>query len=198
MRRSRGLGDVYKRQEYNNALLVVENSNVGWATIQQIINRGYGNLFYMSNDLKYIDTERQMSNKFYRDEKQMVAGFSTTSKTRPLIISALDTYMKDKDILIRSSRLIDELFTFIWNGGKAEAMKGYNDDLTMALGIGLWVRNTALRLRQEGIDLTKSMLNSTTIQNDTGVYAANWQNQRNPYEMQIGKGEVENLTWLLK
>jgi hypothetical protein len=184
--------------EYNNALLVVENSNVGWATIQQIINRGYGNLFYMSNDLKYIDTERQMSNKFYRDEKQMVAGFSTTSKTRPLIISALDTYMKDKDILIRSSRLIDELFTFIWNGGKAEAMRGYNDDLTMALGIGLWVRNTALRLRQEGIDLTKSMLNSTTIQNDTGVYAANWQNQRNPYEMQIGKGEVENLTWLLK
>jgi hypothetical protein len=152
----------------------------------------------MSNDLKYIDTERQMSNKFYRDEKQMVAGFSTTTKTRPLIISALDTYMKDKDILIRSSRLIDELFTFIWNGGKAEAMKGYNDDLTMALGIGLWVRNTALRLRQEGIDLTKSMLNSTTIQNDTGVYAANWQNQRNPYEMQIGKGEVENLTWLLK
>jgi len=182
--------------EYNNALLVVENSNVGWACIQQIIDRQYGNLFYMSNDLKYIDVEKQMSNKFYRDEKQMVAGFSTTSKTRPLIISALDTYMNDKDILIRSQRLIDELFTFIWTGGRAEAMKGYNDDLTMAMAIGLWVRNTALRLKQEGIDLTKSMLSATQIKQNQAIYANNHLNY-NPYEMDIGKGEKENLKWLI-
>jgi hypothetical protein len=138
-----------------------------------------------------------MSNKFYRDEKQMVAGFSTTSKTRPLIISALDTYMNEKDILIRSQRLIDELFTFIWSGGRAEAMKGYNDDLTMALAIGLWVRNTALRLRQEGIDLTKSMLSSTQIKQYDGVYSTGYTG-KNPYEMDLGKGEVENLSWLLR
>jgi hypothetical protein len=183
--------------EYNNALLVVENSNVGWATIQQVIDRGYGNLFYMSNDLKYIDVERQMSNKFYRDERQMVAGFSTTAKTRPLIISSLDSYVQNKDILIRSVRLIDELFTFIWNGGRAEAMKGYNDDLTMALAIGLWVRNTALRLKQEGIDLTKNMLNSSQMIKHDAVYTQNSLKQ-NPYEMQVGKGETENLTWLLR
>jgi len=151
----------------------------------------------MSNDLKYIDVERQMSNKYYRDEKQMVAGFSTTSKTRPLIISALDTYMNDRDILIRSSRLIDELFTFVWNGGRAEAMKSYNDDLIMALGIGLWVRNTALRLRQEGIDLTKNMLNSTSVNHYQGVISTGYLKQ-NPYEMEVGRGEVENLTWLLR
>jgi hypothetical protein len=183
--------------DYNNALLVVENSNVGWATIQQIIDRGYGNLFYMSNDLKYIDVERQMSNKFYRDERQLVAGFSTTAKTRPLIISSLDSYIQNKDILIRSVRLIDELFTFIWNGGRAEAMKGYNDDLTMALAIGLWVRNTALRLRQEGVDLTKNMINSAHISKYEGVYTQNHLKQ-NPYEMQVGKGDTENLTWLLR
>jgi hypothetical protein len=119
--------------EYNNALLVVENSNVGWAAIQQIINRGYGNLFYMSNDLKYIDVERQMTNKYYREERKMVAGFSVTQRTRPLIISALDTYIRDKEILIRSTRLLDELFTFIWFNGRAEAMKGYNDDEVLAL-----------------------------------------------------------------
>jgi len=183
--------------EWNNALLVVENSNVGWATIQQIIDRGYGNLFYMSNDLKYIDVEKQMSNKYYREEKQMVAGFSTTSKTRPLIISTLDTYINEKDILIRSNRFIDELFTFIWSGGRAEAMKGYNDDLTMAMAIGLWVRNTALRLRQEGIDLTKNMLSSAKVSQYEGVYTTNAM-QKNPYEMELGKGEVENLTWLLR
>jgi hypothetical protein len=182
--------------EYNNALLVIENSNVGWATIQQVIDRRYENLFYMSNDLKYIDVERQMSNKFYRDERQMVAGFSTTAKTRPLIISSLDSYIQNKDILIRSVRLIDELFTFIWNGGRAEAMKGYNDDLTMALAIGLWVRNTALRLRQEGVDLTKNMLGASHIARHEGVYTQNHLS-KNPYDMDLGNGESENLTWLL-
>jgi hypothetical protein len=182
--------------QYNNALLVVENSNVGWATIQQIIDRAYGNLFYMSNDLKYIDVEKQVSNRFYRDEKQMVAGFSTTSKTRPLIISTLDTYITEKDILIRSSRLIDEMFTFIWNSGRAEAMKGYNDDLTMSLAIGLWVRNTALRLKQEGIDLTKSMLSATQIKQNEAIYTNNHLNH-NPYEMDLGRGEKENLKWLI-
>ena len=150
----------------------------------------------MSQDLKYIDVEKQMSNKFYREEKKMVAGFSTTVKTRPLIISALDTYMNEKEILIRSGRLIDELFTFIWNNGKAEAMKGYNDDLTMALGIGLWVRNTALRLKQEGIDLTKNMLNSATVSQYQSVYT-NSHLKKNPYEMDLGRGESENLHWLL-
>ena len=30
--------------EYNNALLVIENNNIGWATIQQVIDRGYENI----------------------------------------------------------------------------------------------------------------------------------------------------------
>jgi hypothetical protein len=182
--------------EYNNALLVIENSNIGWATIQQVINRNYGNLFYMSNDLKYIDVERQLTNKWHREDKKMIAGFSVTQRTRPLIISALDTYLRDKDILIRSTRLIDELSTFIWNAGRAEAMKGYNDDLVMAMSIGLWVRNTALRLRNEGIDLTKSMIASTTIQQYDSVYTKN-NLHYNPYEIQYGKGETEDIRWLL-
>ena len=37
---------MYKRQE---------NNNIGWATIQTIIDRGYKNLFYQSKDLKYVD-----------------------------------------------------------------------------------------------------------------------------------------------
>jgi hypothetical protein len=32
--------------EYNNALLVIENANIGWATIQVAIDRNYTNLYY--------------------------------------------------------------------------------------------------------------------------------------------------------
>jgi hypothetical protein len=58
------------------------------------IDRGYKNLFYMSKDLKYVDVENQLSNKYRAEDRGMVAGFSTTSKTRPLIISKLEEYLE--------------------------------------------------------------------------------------------------------
>jgi len=184
--------------DYNQALLVIENANIGWAVIQQVIDRGYGNLFYMSKDLKYVDVEHQLHNKYRAEERGMVAGFSTTSKTRPLIISKLDEYMREKSVTIRSTRTIDELFTFIWKGNRAEAMSGYNDDLTMSLGIGLWVRDTALRLRQEGIDLTKQAIGSIGSSNYDAVgFGGNRYNDENPWEMDNGAGGKEDLTWLI-
>jgi len=182
--------------EYNEALLVIENANVGWAVIQQVIDRNYGNLFYMSKDLKYVDTERQMTNRYYAEERNMVAGFSTTSRTRPLIISKLDMYFKEQSITIRSTRLIEQLMVFIWNGSKAEAMRGYNDDLVMAMSIGLWVRDTALRLRQEGVDLTKRALGGITQQNEPIGFFSGTGQEDDPWTMKVG-GKDEDLKWLL-
>jgi len=185
--------------EYNNALLVIENANIGWAVIQQVIDRSYGNLFYMSSDLKYVDVENQLSNKYRAEERGMKPGFSTTSKTRPLIISKLEQYIREKSVTIRSERTITELFTFIWNGNRAEAMRGYNDDLTMSLSIGLWVRDTALRLRQEGIDLTKQTLGGIG-QSSEGLsdgFGGNLSMDENPWQMKVGDRN-EDLTWLIK
>ena len=181
--------------EYNDALLVVENANIGWATIQQVIDRGYKNLFYMSKDLKYVDVENQMTNRYRAEERGLVAGFSTTSKTRPLIISKLDDYFREKSVTIRSHRLIDELFTFIFLNGRAEAMKGYNDDLVMSFSIGLWVRDTALRLRQQGINLTKTAIGGITTQTYSGVYGGN-QPDENPWKMRVGNGYEDLSSWL--
>ena len=125
----------------------------------------------------------------------MVAGFSTTSRTRPLIISKLEEYVREKSIIIRSVRTIDELFTFIWMNGRAEAMRGYNDDLTMSLAISLWVRDTALRLRQEGIELTKKSIDGISSYTYSGIYGGS-NDDDNPWQMKIGD-EIEDLTkWL--
>ena len=104
----------------------IENNNIGWATIQQVIDREYPNLFYTSKDLQYIDVAHQMTNRYRSQEKNMVAGFSTTMKTRPLIIAKLEEYFRDESVVVHSNRLIDELFTFIYNNNRAEAMAGYN------------------------------------------------------------------------
>ena len=151
----------------------------------------------MSKDLKYVDVEHQMTNRYRAEERGLVAGFSTTSKTRPLIISKLDEYFRERAITIRSIRLIDELFTFIFINGRAEAMRGYNDDLVMAFGIGLWVRDTALRLRQQGVNLTKHALGGigSNITSYDGVYGVSNLDD-NPWKMKVGN-DMEDLTkWL--
>jgi hypothetical protein len=181
--------------EYNDALLVIENANIGWATIQQVIDRGYRNLFYMSKDLKYVDVENQLNNRYRAEDRGLVAGFSTTTKTRPLIISKLDEYFREKSVIVRSSRLIDELFTFIYLNGRAEAMRGYNDDLVMAFSIGLWVRDTALRLRQEGIDLTKVAVAGITSNTYEGVYGSSTMDE-NPWKMRVGDTFEDLSQWL--
>ena len=58
--------------KYNDALLVVENNNIGWATIQTIIDRGYKNLFYQSKDLQVVDVEHQINNKYRAQDRNMV------------------------------------------------------------------------------------------------------------------------------
>jgi hypothetical protein len=112
-----------------------------------------------------------------------------------LIISKLEEYVREKSIVIRSIRTVEELFTFIWFNGRAEAMRGYNDDLTMSLAISLWVRDTALRLRQEGIDLTKKAIDGISSYTYTGIYGGNSMDD-NPWEMKIGNDTEDLSQWL--
>ena len=128
----------------------------------------------------------------------MVAGFTTTMKTRPLIIAKLEEFFREESVVVRSNRLIDELFTFIYNNNKAEAMVGYNDDLVMSFAIGLWVRDTALRLRSEGIELTKKTLNR--LQDVEGVYTDDDVKKNDSWDWEVGSKnnkQKESLEWLL-
>ena len=194
--------------KYNDALLVVENNNIGWATIQTIIDRGYKNLFYQSKDLQVVDVEHQINNKYRAQDRNMVPGFSTTQKTRPLVIAKMEEYTREKLVKIHSNRLIDELFVFIYKSGvsqsKAEAMQGYNDDLVMSYSIALWVRDTALRLQKDKNDQQWATMNSMLKSNgNKSEHAAGFgvgstgQPRKNPYEMDFGD-EKEDLTWLIK
>ena len=182
--------------EYNDALLVIENNNIGWAAIQQVIDRGYQKLFYASKDLQYVDTHHQINNKYRADDRKMVPGFSITMKTRPLVIAKLEEFFREKLITVHSNRLIDELFVFIYNGPRAEAMSGYNDDLVMSLAVGLWVRETALRLRTEGIELTKNAINSMAT---TEPFYTLEDTKEDEWTWEVGRDrKKESLSWLIK
>lgn len=185
--------------EYNDALLVIENANVGWATIQVAIDRGYKNLYYSPKDGSVSDVSQQLARYVdLKDTSQMTPGFTTSSRTRPLVISKLDTYMRERVPVIRSKRLIEELFVFIWNNSRAEAQHGYNDDLVMSFCIALWIRDTALQLRQQGMDLNRKTLDY--FGKGTGAYSSTSGMRKDTgWSMSTGhSGMEEDLTWLLK
>jgi len=133
--------------EYNTAMIVVENNSIGIAVLTKLRELEYSNIYFsIKSTHEYVEQIQgeHMSNA--------VAGFSTTSKTRPLIIAKMEEFIRNKLITIYSSRTLNELKTFIWNNGRPEAMRSYNDDLIMALAIGCWVRDTAFesgKLEQE-------------------------------------------------
>ncbi len=180
--------------EYNDALLVVENANVGWATIDQIITRGYKNLYYSYKD-NLFDSDAFLTRGYdIANKSDMVAGFTMSHKIRPLAISKMDLYIRERVCTIRSRRLIDELLVFVWKNDKAQAQSGYNDDLVLSYAQGMWVRDTALKLRQAGIELNKMAVSN--IQKTMAIRTTNNLNT-NPWKVETKNGNQEDITWLL-
>ena len=155
--------DIFSRvlydmgQEYGNGLLVVENNSVGFAVLDKLKEMQYPNLYHS------IKSTHEFVEEYQADQmSNAVAGFSTTSKTRPLIVAKMEEFTRNNLIKIYSSRLLSEMRTFIWNNGRAEAMRSYNDDLIMACAVGCWVRDTALTANQRDAEYAKAFIGSIT------------------------------------
>jgi len=179
--------------EYNEALLVVENNNIGWATLDAILERGYRNLYY-SPKSEALNAETYLEK--VDDPSKMIPGFTMSMRTRPLVVNKFREYVGDKSVTIQSKRLLEEMKVFIWRNGRPEAQSGYNDDLVMSFATGMYVRDTALKFRSQGLDLTRATLsNMATVRpNAQGNFTMN--GKPNPYQMNIN-GQDENISWLL-
>jgi len=141
-------------------LTVVENNSLGIAVLEKLKDLEHPNLYYsIKGTHQYVDRlqAEAVSNS--------IIGFSTTPKTRPLIIAKLEEFVRNKLIKINSQRLYNEMTTFIWNNGRAEAQRSYNDDLVMSTAIGCWVRDTALVVNKRELEYRKAMLSSISVSN---------------------------------
>ena len=185
--------------KYNDALLVVENNNIGWATLQTIIDRGYENLFYQEKNHLVVDEDNQHTNRYRNIDKNKIPGFTTTLRTKPLMVAKMEEYTREKMVKIKSTRLIDELFVFIYKNSKTQALEGYNDDLVMSYSILLWIRDTAIRIQSERNEFQSSMMSTIGSLNGRSPIMTS-DNKIKPkesgWEIDI-KGEKEDLTWLL-
>ena len=178
--------------EYNNALLSIENSSIGWSTVQTVIERGYQNLYHTPRG--------SVASSFFdpfMDTNKMTAGFSLTQATRPIAIGKFQEAVTDKSAIVYSARLLEEMKVFIWKNGRPEAQTGYNDDLIMAFAVACYLRETSFKMRQQGMDMSRSILNSMSTSTNpyAGGYSTN--NNPNPYNVQNPYGGNEDISWLL-
>jgi hypothetical protein len=144
-----------------------------------------------------METVESYMSKYERDK--LVPGFTMSMRTRPLVIAKMIEYIREKSVTIQSKRLLSEMRVFVWKNGKPQAQVNYNDDLLMACATALFVRDTALKLRQQGMDLARAQLSSfTNLNSRNKAIMTNVGNmQNNPYIIDSNRGE-EDITWLLK
>ena len=178
--------------EYNNAMLVVENASIGWATLDSIIERGYVNLYH-SPKSDQLTAESYL--RVFEGNSEMTPGFTMSMRSRPLVVNKFREYVGDRSCIIRSKRLLEEMKVFIWRNGRPEAQSGYNDDLVMAFGIGMYLRDTSLKFQQQSHDMTRATLGGMSKSTYVGAYGAN-QNTK-PFEIQNPYGGKEDIKWLL-
>ena len=91
---------------------------------------------------------------------------------------------------------MEEMRTFIWKNGRAEAQTGYNDDLVMALATACYVRDTALKFAQQGLDLTNAALNNWS-RSTPAIFTSKPSKKQLGWTQDMGEHGQQDLTWLL-
>lgn len=111
---------------YNNAYLGVEANNHGLTTLNAIKKEEYWNIYFQ----KQFD-------KISQSQSQKI-GWTTSSRTKPLMIDKLAQFVREKWIGIPSDLILSEMFTYIIeDNGSTNAQVGCHDDTTMAFAIWL-------------------------------------------------------------
>jgi hypothetical protein len=121
--------------------------------------KGYPNIYYSKK------STHEHVEPYQAELAGVIAGFTTSLKTRPLVVSKLEELIRNKLINIKSKRLFEEMKTFVWENGKPQAMKKHNDDLIMACAIGCWVKETAFAVNQRAVEYQKAFLSSMASTN---------------------------------
>lgn len=179
--------------EWNNALLICENTGIGWSTVETLLERNYSKLYFSPKG----GEDKQIENYYHNIQyiEGNTPGFSMTLKTRPLVINKLREFLLDKSAIIHSKRLIEEIKVFIWKNGRGEAQSGYNDDLIMGYAIGQYLRDISLKLKQQSIDFQRTMLQNTyKVNHAQQIYKNNGSNNHWQYNTNYGNFDLRE--WL--
>lgn len=125
---------LYKLGEYyNEAHICVENNSHGILTCTRL-----------GKDMAYGNFYTEVQHDKVTDRETVKLGFSTTSKTKPLIIDKLRASMRENEIELNDKVTIREMMTYIvTESGAMQAESGCFDDCVMSLALANYVHEGA-------------------------------------------------------
>tara|TARA_B110000977_G_scaffold148322_1_gene188084 strand:- start:1292 stop:2863 length:1572 start_codon:yes stop_codon:yes gene_type:complete len=133
---------------YNEALVIVENNGHGILTCTRL-----------GKDYAYPNFYTEVQIDKITDQETVKLGFTTTAKTKPLIIDQLRASTRDGDIELNDMVTIREMLTYIVsNSGSMEAEHGCYDDCVMALALANHVHEGAWEPIESTDDYYQDML----------------------------------------
>jgi hypothetical protein len=163
-------------KEYGNALLVIENNSLGLAVLEHVRLKGYSNVYFSRRgDVKPGEAVNMQWGSL---DPELVPGFTTSPQRRALMIAKFEEYIRNRSVLIKSKRLLEELRTFVWLddkrgvNAKAAASTGRNDDLFMAASIGAWICDTFISPTGVGLELQRQMLGAIDMSRNVNTQIA--------------------------
>ena len=180
-------------KEYGNCLLAVENNSVGWTVITKLQEMAYPNLYYArKSSHEFVDATVAESSR------NTIGGFTMSRTTRPLVIAKFEEFIRNKLIKINSNRLYNEMKTFVWQNGRAQAMKGFNDDLIMACAIGCWIRDSVFVTNVREGEYQKAFLSAMTRADTKMNTTIPGMIGHKPIKEDTAKEEYQKFGWILK
>ncbi len=175
-----------------NAFIVIDiTGGMGVTTSLRLRELGYKNMYVDGVDI---------SNKWKYDPKatEKIPGINFNAK-RVQIIATFEEYLRH-GFKINSSRLLNEMNTFIYINGRPDHQKGQHDDLIMSVAMALYVGESSFTSLNKVTNQTKAMINSWTV--NTNEYNRKQfmdpvvpQHQEN-FKREATKSDYENYLWL--
>ena len=144
---------------YGNAFIVIDiTGGMGIATSRKLQEMQYKNLY-----IEGVNTQNIWDYNAKALEK--IPGLNFNNK-RTQIVAAFEEQVR-KGFAIRSSRLLNELNTFVYINGRPDHMKGAHDDAIMSMSMALYAGDICFNQLERNEAKNKAMLDSWMLSERT-------------------------------
>jgi len=163
-------------KRYNDAYAIVDvTGGHGVHTVEKLLEIGYENVHHA--EVAHKPTRDRLQGYIKKGQKVMpdgavsyvdlIPGFYI-GNNRPSVLLEMQRAIHLEDVIIRSSRLLGELKTFITVAGNrvADHKRTFHDDSIMGLAIGLFTLNFDMAKFKQSKGITEKMLKSILTIND--------------------------------
>jgi hypothetical protein len=181
-----------------SAFIVIDiTGGMGVSTARKLQELGYQNLY-----VEGVNTADKW--KYNPKAMEKIPGLNFNSK-RVQIVAAFEEALRH-NYQVRSTRLLNELNTFVYVNGRPDHQKGQHDDLIMAMAMAIYVGENSFSSLEKVTEQTKAMVDSwmvqeTPVKNPVQDYNPSLSAMpRDPYGRThhggASKSDYENYLWL--